>query len=175
MGIARATAAVILALAALPADAATTRQEEQTCPIDGEKFTATLATSGYMRGRFLDGKPYGSILAPPPIPKCPTSGFVVYKRTFTEDELTRLRAFVATPAYRAAAAQETTHYLLALLLEHMGAPKRSIAYARLLSTWQAADGEQYRRYAGEALEAHKAALAAGLPPKLARARSVAAS
>jgi len=135
--------------------ALTTREVEETCPIDGEKFKATLAMSGTQFGIYLDGKPYGALLAPWPLAKCPTTGFVMYKSKFSEDELAKLREYVQSSEYRALIGVETTYYLAATLQRRIGEDNRRIASTLLRATWQAETDSRYRRYAQETLEAYK--------------------
>ena len=52
---------------------------EATSPLDGTKFTTTLAMSGTQRESRLDLKPIGPIAAPRPVAICPTDHFVRYK------------------------------------------------------------------------------------------------
>jgi hypothetical protein len=142
-------------LAATPCQALTTREVEETCPIDGEKFKTTVAMSGTQFGIYLDAKPYGALLAPSPLPKCPTTGFVMYKAKFSDDELARLRPYVQSAEYRALIGVETTYYLAATLQRRVNEDNHRIASALLRATWQAENDAQYRRYAREALEANK--------------------
>jgi hypothetical protein len=146
-------------LLAAPAAALTTKEQEFTCPLDGERFKGTVPMSFTQRGRFLDGKPYGALLVPWPLPKCPTTGFVMYKRDLDPGEIARLREYVKTPAYAEAAPKETTYWLAAMILRHMGAPAAHVAYTLLQATWEAEETNRYQRYARAALEAQQAVLA----------------
>jgi hypothetical protein len=142
-------------LAASPCQALTTREVEEACPIDGEKFKTTVAMSGTQFGVYLDAKPFGALLAPSPLPKCPSTGFVMYKSKFSDDELIKLREYVHSAEYKALSGVETSYYLAAKLQRQVGDDSRRIASTLLRATWQAATDDQYRRYAQETLEALK--------------------
>ena len=138
---------------AAPAWAHTSGVIEQTCPLDGKTFKAELDMSGTTFGKQLDLKPVGPTAAPWRIPVCPLDGFVIYQKEFSDEELADLRSYVATPEYKAWFKKgETSHYLLARLLEHRHAPEKAVAWAFLQATWQAQkDAARYADYASEAL------------------------
>lgn len=152
-----------LALAA-PAWAHTSGVTEQTCPLDGKTFKAELDMSGTTFGKQLDLKPVGPTAAPWRLPVCPLDGFVLYQKSFSDEELADFRAYVASAEYVAWVKKgETSHYLLARLLEHRGAPQKGVAWAFLQATWQVEkDAGRYAAYANEALTRY-AKLAASLP------------
>jgi hypothetical protein len=133
---------------------------DQICPIDGEKFKAELAMSGTTFGRHLDLKPYGAIVSPWPMAKCPTSGFVIYRDDFSKDELRQLRSIVKTDEYRQLQARETPYYLAAWLQRALGNTAAESRYTLLEATWEAKDVDTYLRYASEALQAYELALPA---------------
>lgn len=141
------------------ASALTFREREFTCPIDGEKFRTSLAASGTSYGRFLDLKPFGPTAAPWPLAKCPSTGFVLYKETFSEGEIARLREYVGSDEYKGLKSDHSSYYLAAKLRTHLGEKPNQLAYMLLQATWEAKSGEQYRQYAAAALEAYKLALA----------------
>ena len=148
---------VFLAVAAVAhlASALTYGKVSLICPIDGESFETTLAMSGTQAGQFIDLKPYGPIAAPWPIAKCPTSGFVMYKKPFTEDELAVLKPYVAGAEYQALQHTETNYYLAARLQRVLKAPDETIAFTLLRASWEAQGRDQYVVYANEALVAFK--------------------
>lgn len=148
---------LIFAAFPLLARALTFQEVELTCPIGGEKFKTVLAGSGYISGRFLDLKPFGPVAAPWPLAKCPSNGFVMYQSKYSESELERLEQFVASPAYQEIQAANTNYYLAATLQRHVEEPQEKFAQTLLQATWEAR-GEQYNRYASEALEVYKALL-----------------
>lgn len=145
-------------LLAVPAKALTFGEVDVVCPLDGEKFRTVEAMSGTQFGMYLDLKPLGPIAAPWPIAKCPSSGFVVYKRNFTPEEISQLRPYVASPEYQALQRSETNYYLAAKLQSVVKAPAGAVAFTLLRATWEAKPGNQYAAYAAEALDAYKLAL-----------------
>lgn len=157
----RAAVLAILSLGwAASASAMTMARQDFVCPIDGEEFQADVAMSGTQFGRQLDRKPIGPMPAPWPLPKCPTSGFVMFKREFTADEVAKFKRFVATAEYSQMQAVETDYFLAARLSQFLGEPDEDVAWRLLQATWEARPGgAQYQRYAGEALKAFKRLLA----------------
>jgi hypothetical protein len=134
------------------------RATDMICPIDGEKFEAYLSHSHTIAGRYLDLKPYGAVAAPQPVAKCPTSGFLVWKESFTEDELASLRDFLKTDTWNKLKERHTDYYLIAKLQEHVGYSQSDVKFTLLQATWEAKSKHQYRFYAAEALKAYEAAL-----------------
>ena len=128
-------------------------ETDLVCPIGGQTFKAVLAGSGTSFGKFLDLKPYGPIAAPWPLAKCPDNGFVIFKETFTDAELERLTAFVASPAYREMKDVHSPYYLAAALQQEIGAAPERVAFTLLQATWEAGD-ERYHSYAAAALDAY---------------------
>ncbi len=141
-----APAAVAVALAAqiVPAHALTMGVKEFTCPIDGKKFKANVAASGTSFGMRLDMKRIGPIAQPWPMPACPGSGFPLYKRKFSDAEIKKFKALVATPAYKAAAKGNTTYFVAAWVQEKMGAKPHRLALYYLRATWEAERGDKAR-------------------------------
>lgn len=139
-------------------EALTVQDVKIDCPIDGVSFTTYQVMSGTQSGMYLDLKPIGAIAAPWPIPKCPSNGFVIYKAKFSGEELTKLRLYVETQEYQAMQRIETNYYLAAKLQQKMFETAAVIAATLLRATWEARPGEQYTRYATEALSAYKQAL-----------------
>ena len=152
-------ALLMFCLGVAPITSALTFQEEElTCPIDGENFKATLAASGTMFGRFLDFKPFGPIAAPWPLAKCPSSGFVMYKDKFSDDELAQLRKYVLSDEYKKLSSSHVNYYLAARLRAHLGEKSSRLANTLLQATWEAKSQSQYEQYASEALDAYKQVL-----------------
>lgn len=156
-------AGAVLAALAMQAQALTFMKVDLVCPLDGEKFQATLAGSGTSFGQYLDLKPYGPTAAPWPLAKCPASGFVMYKDKFTEEELARLREYVASAEYRAMKDVHSNYYLATKLRAHLGEQKPKLAYFLLQASWEARG--HYERYASEALEAYQELAGADGEPK----------
>src|SRR5262249_29639471 len=93
---------------------------EVTCPIDGKTFTTQAVGIYRQTGMRLDTRPWGSLLAPMPLPVCPDNGFVVYKSDFTADEITALRTIVLGDEYQRARREHTDHYMVAYTLQRLG-------------------------------------------------------
>lgn len=150
------TMLTVLCLAWVPAaDAMTIMEQEFTCPIDGTTFTTTVQSSGFSSGAYFDLQLVGAIMSPSPLPECPGTGFVIDEgHDYTPAEVTRLKAWVATPEYRVLAERETPYYLLAQQRLLLGQSRADVATLLLAATWQA--GDRYTRYALEALDAMRA-------------------
>ena len=67
--------------------ASTLGDDEYTCPLCGMKFKSRTSYSGYIEGRNLDLRPYGAIMIPSPIHKCPNCNFVFNNNFFTGNEI----------------------------------------------------------------------------------------
>ncbi len=142
-----------LGLAPLSAPAMKILDMQIVCPVDGKSFSARVAVSGTSFGRYFDGQEFGPIASPGPLPVCPDNGFVVgEKREYSEAELARLRAFVASPDYRRWAAEDTPYYRLAKQQAYFGAGEDEVAQILLAATWEAG-ARRYPRYAEQALAA----------------------
>lgn len=161
--IALATLAAALAFSYEPAEASTLGTSEFTCPIDGEIFEATVAMSGTSWGRRFDLKQLGPIYQPWPKPKCPTSGFVMYREEFTEAELGSLRPFIWSNHYQLLKDKHTPHYLAALTEEKLGAKGWPVVWLYLQATWETdIPGDARQKDYLEKLEAHLAQYARDL-------------
>lgn len=159
----RALILAAIALSAPTAHAMTVGEIDVVCPIDGKRFKTITAFSGSQFGMQLDLKPVGPTPAPWPLAKCPGNGFVVYKKTFSAEELARLRPYVRSEAYRALVPGHTNYFLAAKLQQALNEPPARVAITLLQATSEARDDDQYRAYATEALAAYEQVLQA--PPK----------
>lgn len=148
--------------------ALTMREVEIVCPIDGTRSKQTLVMSGTQFGQMLDLQPIGALVAPWPLPVCPESRFVVYRRDFTNDELKRLRRYVASPEY-VSLLKETPYFRAAKLESLLGGSEEAMATLLLYATWEARTPDEYTRYASDALSAHRAVLARASNDKSERA------
>ncbi len=127
-----------------------------TCPIGGERFSYEAPPPLASHETYLDQRPVDKA-APWPLAKCPGNGFVLYKSSFSDAELGRLREFVLSDKYRALSAAHTPHYLEAALRRKLGEPPYVIAWALVQATWEASsDPARYKQYAGEALATYDA-------------------
>ncbi|MGH8082229.1 MAG: hypothetical protein ACREP7_16765 [Lysobacter sp.] len=140
-----------LSLSPLAASAMKIVDVQIVCPIDGQPFRARVMGSGTSFGSYFDTQQFGAIASPAPLPACPGNGFIVADdaRRYSQAELTRLRAFVASAQYRAWIANDTPYYRLAKQMAFLGESEESIAEVLLAATWEA--GKRYPRYAEEAL------------------------
>lgn len=146
---------VTLVLLLAGASAAVAQKTTVACPIDGTSFNYESPPSDPIRGRDLDMKPVASYPTPWPLPKCPASGFVVYKHDrFSEAELAKLRPFVASERYQAMVRIHTSYYLAAMLRREAGDPAYDVAWSLAQATWEVSDDPaRYKAYAQEALAA----------------------
>jgi len=149
---------LVLLIGNTSANALVIRATPMICPIDGEKFEAYLSLSYTIAGRYLDLKPYGAVAAPQPVAKCPTSGFLIWKDNFSEEELARLSDFLQTETWRKLKEHHTDYYLIAKLQEHVDYSPSHVRFTLLQATWEAKSQYQYRLYATEALKAYESAL-----------------
>lgn len=131
-----------------PAQALTLSTKEFVCPIDGQKFKAKTVNSYSRFGQRLDLKPIGALLAPLPLPVCPSNGFPVYKRKFSPKELAGLKAIVRSPAFKKARRRNSDYYMVAFIKERLGDTSFSIAYTYLRASWETEGKNQdlHRRY-----------------------------
>ena len=123
-------------LSTLAASASMIGEREFKCPLGGEVFKSTVAMSGTSWGQRFDLKKLGPIYQPWPTPVCPTNGFVMYKESFTEEELANLKSFIASDNYQQLRAQHSTHYLAAKMEERLGITGWPVVWLYLQATWE---------------------------------------
>jgi tetratricopeptide (TPR) repeat protein len=133
-------------------EALTFRETRVTCPIDGKQFTAKVVQSLSMTGRRLDMKPLGGLAAPWPLPICPENGFVIFKETFSNDELEKLKSIVLAEKYRSLRRENTDYFLVAYMMERMGETGVRLGWVYLQASWEAEESqpaliERYRSLA----------------------------
>jgi hypothetical protein len=129
--------AASLQIAASPVNALTLYQSQVTCPINGDRFTATLVSSFHQQGMRLDSKPEGNLVAPYPYPVCPENGFVIYKDDFAEGELLAIKAIVKTEEYRRARGEHTDYYMIAYVMKRLGNDQYDLGNLYLQASWEA--------------------------------------
>ena len=114
--------AFVLSLAVCThANALTMRPVEHTCPIGGEKFTSDMLMSGVSVDVKTDLEPLGAIMAPTPIPICPSNQFVMFKDDFTQQELDKYEKIIQSEAYlKQVAEKASAQRLLGVMLELAG-------------------------------------------------------
>ena len=117
--------------------ATTSYQIALTCPIDGQPFTATLMGSYFQSNIRLDFKPIGSLVAPYPYPVCPGNGFVMYQDTFSDDELSEIKAIVLNDEYRQLRPQNTDYFMVAYVKQRLGASHYELGNTYLRASWEA--------------------------------------
>jgi Uncharacterized protein conserved in bacteria (DUF2225) len=118
-------------------EALTFGETEVTCPIDGKRFTAKVVNSYSIFGRRLDMKPMGALVVPIPLPVCPENGFVIFKPTFSDDEIEKLKLIVLTDEYRSLRRENTDYFMAAYLMERMGETGRGLGLVYLQASWEA--------------------------------------
>jgi len=142
-------------LSASIALASTLFPEKAKCPIDGEKFEFYSQVSASIMGMMLDAKPYGGVIAPSPIAKCPKDGMVLYKK-FSAKEIATLKPFVKSKEYQSLQKSETNHWLAYLLSKRLSAPTMTQIAMMQAATWEAADDDKqpgrYEKYARELIQ-----------------------
>ena len=149
-----ALAAAVSPLAGLRAQAPAS--VKMNCPIGGEPFDFAPVPSGTALGERPDGKPYGSRVAPSPLPECPDNGRVLYK-DYEPEEAAKLEPLIASEAYRALQQSDTQYYRAYWLMKEMGVAPERYLIALLQAGWEAdAKPELRARYLAELAEASAA-------------------
>jgi hypothetical protein len=133
-------------------EALTFGETEVRCPIDGKRFTAKVVKSYTIFGRRLDMKPIGALVAPTPLPVCPENGFVIFKQTFSDDEIEKLKSIVLTNEYRSLRRENTDYFMAAYLMERMGETGVRLGTIYLQASWETEESrpqlaDQYRSIA----------------------------
>lgn len=136
------------------AKAGTPYPVKMKCPVGGKSFTHLDTMSYTTWGERPDGRPYGSWTFPTPLPVCPDNGLVIY-REYSRDEVSKLKALIAAPEYRALVAQDTDYYRAAWLARSLEPAGDETAHWLLLrASWQVDDRPDLkRRYQTEFAEA----------------------
>lgn len=151
---------VILFTAVQAGSAPAEPESDIDCPVCHTSFKAVVDTSSSRHGMRLDLKPVGPIPAPWAIPKCPKCGFIIYKQEWEETEQLKVQQFVNSEDYKNILADNSTYYLLAKILEHMGVDDLEIAHTYLKASWQVEhDKLKCAKYLGESLKKFEAFLA----------------
>ena len=154
----------ILALAAVGISSAvadTYAPVEVPCPLGGRNARGVEIMSQSFFDRLLDGEPVGAHGEPNPPPECPDNGFLVYKKTFSESELSHIKEYIFSETYQALWRQNApSFYRLAKTLEYQKIPIEDYYHYYLLALWEIPDRADnlYRHYARETIPAYLAAL-----------------
>lgn len=137
--------------------------KEFSCPIDKEGFLVPELGLHITFGRNLDWEPEAHIGYPPPMPVCPTSGAVITKPVYDEDEIELLQMAVNTDEYKALYAEKHASYFLRAELNRLLETDAENRWWYLLhATWEASHcgaKDKYRLYALRTIDAAKERLA----------------
>ena len=127
-----------IALVSLNSLATTYSTEERICPIGGKKFTVEALMSYSTYGKRLDLKPLGRdpSTIPQPLIVCP-NGFVDYKKDYSEAEIISFTKLINSPSYQRLRSGNTDYFMLAQMLESMGAGKLTVGWTYLEASWEA--------------------------------------
>jgi len=90
-------------------------------------------------------------------PKCPKDGMLVFRYSYTPEDIAILKSYVATPEYQKMLNDEASGWVVAKLQEKLGVPLAERRYALLQATWQVA-GDKFDFYARETIKAIEAFL-----------------
>lgn len=108
---------------------------ETTCPLDNQKFQIFSTFSSSVMGTRLDFKVLSSAYVTR-LPVCPSSGFPMYKKDFSEDELASLRDYVRTEEYRELRSQHSNYYMAFHFFRRDGADTWTLAWVLLNASWE---------------------------------------
>ena len=130
--------ASIVVLISLNVSATTYQTEERICPIGGERFTVEVLMSYSTYGKRLDLKPLGRdpSAVPQPLIVCP-NGFIDYKKKYSEEEIISFTNLINSPSYQRLRSGNTDYFMLAQMLESMGAGKLTMGWTYLEASWEA--------------------------------------
>lgn len=138
-------------------------EEEIKCPLGDEKFKAFYLGTHSTYGLHLDWEPVSYMRFPVPIPVCPNHGLVVTKKTYSKEELAKLKNVVESKTYKDIYAQKhATFYLYAKIKELNEEKFDDYWWLYLNATWEAdncKNAVRYKEYALETIEAGKKRLA----------------
>lgn len=130
---------------------------EFICPVDKETFLTPELGMHITYGRNLDWEPSAYIGFPPPMPVCPTSGAVVTKSSYTEDETELLTMAVNSDEYKALYAEKHASYFLRAELNRLLELDAGNRWWYLLhATWEAEHcgaKDKYKLYAMHTVKA----------------------
>jgi hypothetical protein len=160
-------AAVLFALAAIPAQSTTMMKVTRTCPVGGAKYESFEIMSTSSFGRRLDLRPIGPA-AYLPFVECP-NGFIVFKEEadFTAEEIAKLTPVVESAEYQRLRTEHVAAYRVAHLQRALGEQERNLGWTLMRAAWQAEDArkESLRQtYLAEARRAYEGQRAANTTP-----------
>ena len=139
--------ASIVVLISLNSSATTYRTEERICPIGGERFTVEVLMSYSTYGKRLDLKPLGRdpSVVPQPLIVCP-NGFIDYKKKYSEEEIISFTNLINSQSYQRLRSGNTDYFMLAQMLESMGASKLTMGWTYLEASWEAEALHRRQKY-----------------------------
>jgi hypothetical protein len=129
--------------------ASTSREINVTCPICKHEFATIVQGSGTSFGKNLDFKPYGAIIIPWPIPKCPICGFVGNKGSFTQDEIALIESKAMPVELFPNEPAMPSYYYLGREREWVNRDVESIIDAFLSSVWESVGNDEYKSKTNE--------------------------
>ena len=136
--------------------------KEYTCPVGGEKFKSLDSMAYSTFGKHLDWEPVSYMEFPVPLQVCPSNGFIIDKKEYSDAELEKRRAVIESPEYKKLFAERHAgFYLLAHWNRLLKEKPDNDWWFLLTATWEAdqcKDSGKYRQYAQEAIQSAKLAL-----------------
>lgn len=135
---------------------------ETTCPLGGEKFDNLELGMFSTFGVQLDDMQLSYLPLPPPLPVCPSNGFVVAQESYSAEELSKIEGIIRTKEYQDLyKAQHASYYLYAQIEKALHADPAAYWYPLVVATWEAHHcnaPEKYKLYAERAIDAARARL-----------------
>lgn len=125
----------------------TAAEQKFTCPIGGETFTQVMDTSGTSFGMMTDTGPVGPIAVPFSIAQCPGNKFVMFKDTFSKEELAKFERVVNSAEYQKIAAQSPSYFAWGRMMELAGAntDAQQMMNIFLKASWQSESQESFSK------------------------------
>lgn len=133
--------------------ATTVYSETFTCPIGGEMFEDSVIGSYSSFGQRPDGRPYGT-LPIYPVTECPSNGFPLFQKAFSEQEIATLTPIVASAEFKAMRVSETPNYRVWFLASAINPDPTIAANILLRASWESdLNAERKARYQRKFVEA----------------------
>ena len=139
--------ALLLLAAGASVSAHTATEKAFTCPIGGETFSQTIDTSGTSFGMMTDTRPVGPIAAPFSIAQCPSNKFVMFKDTFSKEELAKFERVVNSAEYQKIVAQSPSYFAWGRMMELAGENQdaQQMMNIFLQASWQSESQESFSK------------------------------
>lgn len=133
-----------------------------TCPLGGEAFSTLRLGIHSTFGHYLDGAPASYMTFPPPLPVCPSNGFVMQQSDYSDDDISEISRVIETEDYKKLYAEKHASYYLATIIDEALGLENEKRWEKLVTaTWEAhncGDKEKYALYVSKAIAAIKAQL-----------------